>query len=138
MADIDQVVGDHPEADPALHSVLSAVSAAVEAVAAFADADTAFASGAPSLPVAEPSLVLLAPAHGTLRSVSGDADPFHALGFRRRFVVGGVEAGVSGDQTWNSSQLRCMRIDRRDQQVGITGPALVDLVIDDDLALRFL
>jgi hypothetical protein len=39
LTDIDQVIGDHPEADPALHSVVAAVSAAVETMAAFADAD---------------------------------------------------------------------------------------------------
>ena len=32
LAEIDRVVGDHLEADPALHAVLSAASAAVEAV----------------------------------------------------------------------------------------------------------
>jgi hypothetical protein len=83
------------------------------------------------MPVAEPSLLLLAPAHSTLRGVVGDADPFHALGFRLSFVPGGVEAGVSGDQTWKPSQPRFMRVDRRDQQVSIAGPLLVDLVIDD-------
>jgi len=33
LTDIDQVIGDHPEADPALHAVVVAVSAAVETVA---------------------------------------------------------------------------------------------------------
>ena len=138
MTEIDQVIGDHPEGDPALHSVLAAISAAVEAMAAFADADTAFAASAPSLPVAEPSLLLLAPALSTLRGVIGDADPFHALGFRRSFVLGRVEAAISGDQTWNPSQLSFMCVDRRDQQRGIARPLLVDLVVDDDLVLCFL
>ncbi len=59
-ADVDEIVRDHAEAYPTLHSVVAFVSTAVEAVAAFDHADTSFASGAPFLAIAEPALLLLA------------------------------------------------------------------------------
>ena len=53
-ADVDEIVGDDAEADPAFHSVVALVAAAVEAVPAFGHADAALASGAPFLPLTEP------------------------------------------------------------------------------------
>ena len=43
-ADVDEVVGDDPETDPAPHSVVAAVSAPIEAVTTLADTDATFAS----------------------------------------------------------------------------------------------
>ena len=57
-ADIDEIVGDDPEADPALHSIVAGISASLETVSAFAYTDASLAPGAPSLPAAEPSLLL--------------------------------------------------------------------------------
>ena len=61
---IDEVVGNHPEPDPALHADLAPISAAVETMPPLGDADTALASGAPFLAIAEPTLLLLAFAFG--------------------------------------------------------------------------
>jgi hypothetical protein len=58
-ADVDDVVGDDPEANPALHSDVALVATAAEAVSPFDDADASLASGAPFLTVAEPPLLLL-------------------------------------------------------------------------------
>jgi hypothetical protein len=58
-ADVDEVIGNHAEPDPALHSGLALVSASVEAMPSLGDADASLASGAPFLPVAEPALALL-------------------------------------------------------------------------------
>ena len=55
-ADVDQVIGDHAEADPALHSGIALVSAAIETVSPFDHADASLASGAPFLATAEPAL----------------------------------------------------------------------------------
>ena len=57
IADVDEVVGDDAEPDPALHPVIALVSTAVEAVPAFDDADASLASGAPFLAVAEPAFL---------------------------------------------------------------------------------
>jgi hypothetical protein len=48
-ADVDEVVGDHTQPDPAVHSDEALEAAAVEAVSAFDHADAALASGAPFL-----------------------------------------------------------------------------------------
>ena len=59
-AEVDEVVGDDAEPDPALHTIITFVSAAGEAVPALDDADAALATGSPLLAVAEPALLLLA------------------------------------------------------------------------------
>src|ERR1700755_625626 len=58
----------------------------------------------------------------------GNADTFHALGYRSGFVRGGVEAGIGSDQLRRASQLRLMQLDGRDQQVHIAGPLRENLI----------
>ena len=90
-ADVDEVVGDHAEPDPALHSGVALVAAAIEPVSPLDHADASLASGPPFLAVAEPALLLLAFALGALGGAIGNADAFDALRFRRRLILGGVE-----------------------------------------------
>src|SRR5437867_518317 len=52
----DEVVADDPETDPALHSSVAFVSAAIKPVAPFDHADAPLRSGPPFLPFAEPAL----------------------------------------------------------------------------------
>ena len=56
-ADVDQVVGNHPEADPALDSGIALVPAAVESMPSFDHAYATLAAGPPFLAVAEPTLL---------------------------------------------------------------------------------
>ena len=49
MADIDEIVGNHTEADPTLHSGIAFVLAAVEPVPPLGRADAALAPGPPFL-----------------------------------------------------------------------------------------
>src|SRR5215471_19821772 len=52
-----EIVGDHAESDPTLHSIVALISTAIEAIAPLDHADASFASGAPFLAVAEPTLL---------------------------------------------------------------------------------
>ena len=45
--DIDHIVGDDGQPDPALHAVVPAVAAAIQAVTPFHDTDATFTAGAP-------------------------------------------------------------------------------------------
>jgi hypothetical protein len=56
-------------------------------MSAFDDADAALPAGVPFPALAEPALFLLASALGTFGRAIGNADPFDALGFRRRLVL---------------------------------------------------
>src|SRR5262249_41747890 len=58
--DVDEIIGDHGEANPALHTVFASVAAAVQSVSPLDHADASLTSGAPFLTVAEPSLPLFA------------------------------------------------------------------------------
>src|SRR5580700_11485547 len=97
-ADVDEIISDHAEADPALHSGIASAAAAIETVSPLDHADATLASGAPFLAVAEPAFLLLAFALGALGRAIGDADAFDPLGFGRRLVLGRVEAGIRRHQ----------------------------------------
>src|SRR5215471_17740080 len=58
-ANIDEVVGNYPKPDPALHADVAPISAAVKTMPPLGDADAALAAGAPFLAVAEPTFLLL-------------------------------------------------------------------------------
>ena len=49
--DVDEIIGDHAEADPTLHSELALVAGAAEPVSTLDHADASFASGAPFRPL---------------------------------------------------------------------------------------
>src|SRR6266478_5376841 len=137
-ADVDQVVGNHPEADPALHSGIPLVPAAIKSVPSLDHADATLASGTPFLAVAEPALLLLAFALGALRGAIGDADALDALGFGGRRVLGRVEAGIGRHQARCAPEHCLMGFDRGHQQVRVAGALIIDFVGDDDLVLRLL
>ncbi|SRR6266567_6329926 len=56
--DIDQVISDHAQTDPSLHSV-SFVTASTQSVPTFEYADSSFATGFPLLSFAEPAFLLI-------------------------------------------------------------------------------
>ena len=79
-ADVDEIVGDHTEPDPTLHSTFALVAATVEPMSPLGHTDATLTSGAPFLAVAEPALLLLASAFGTLGGTVGNADALNAFG----------------------------------------------------------
>jgi hypothetical protein len=91
-ANIDEIVCNHAEPDPALHAFVTFVPAAIEAMSALADADASLASDSPSLTVAEPTLLLLAFALSAFGGPIGDADPLHTPCFRNFLILVGMEA----------------------------------------------
>src|ERR1035441_8988566 len=137
-ADIDEVIADHTEPDPALHAALPLVAAAVEPVAALHHADAPFTTGPPFLAVAEPGFLLFPLPFGALGVAIGNADPLDTLFVRRLFIAGGVEARVARDQARDASQLLLVRLDSRNQQGRVAGSLLINFITSDDLILRFL
>ena len=78
VADVDQVVGDHPQADPPLYSLESTIAASIKTVASLQHADASLASRPPSLPGSEPALLLPSPALLASRTAVGDRYPLHS------------------------------------------------------------
>ena len=58
MTDVDQVVGDDAQPDPALDAGHAFVATTVQAMASLEKTDTTFTAGAPFLRVAEPAFLL--------------------------------------------------------------------------------
>ena len=56
--DLDDVVRDHPKANPALHTFEPSIPTAIQSVASLQHANAAFASGPPALPRFEPTRFL--------------------------------------------------------------------------------
>jgi hypothetical protein len=69
---VDEVIADHPEPDPSLHSRGSFVAATVQAVPPLEYADSAFAARSPLLPFAEPALFLVPSSFSALGRVIRD------------------------------------------------------------------
>src|SRR5256885_1151360 len=137
-ADIDEVIPDHTEPDPALHSSISSVPAPVEPVPPLDHANTSLAPGPPLLAVAEPAFLLLAFAFRTLRVAIWNADAFDALLFRCGFVLDGIECGVCRHQARCAPKPCLVRFDGRDQQIRIIGSPIVDFVVDHNMVFGFL
>src|ERR1700757_3303049 len=116
-ADVDEIIGDHAEPDPTLHSIFAFVATAVEAVSPLAHADAALAAGPPFLAVPEPALPLLAPALSALGGTVGHADALDALGFGRGLVLAGIEGRVGSNQVRHASNRPLVEFDRRNEQV---------------------
>src|SRR5260370_13587988 len=136
--DVDDVVGDHAEPDPTLHSGVALVSAAVETVPPLGDADASLAACPSLLAVAEPALPLLTLALGTLSRAVGNADAFYALGFRCCLVLGGVKRGIRCHHVRRTPQHCSMRLDGGNQQVRIARTPIIALIVDHDLVLGLL
>src|SRR6267378_8272914 len=134
-ADVDNVVGDHAEPDPTLHSGIAFVAAAIEPVSPLDHADASLASG---LSVAEPALPLLSFALGALGRAVGNADALDALCLRRCLVLGGVECGVRCHHVRRTPKYCSMRLDGGNQQVRIARTPIIDLIVDHDLVLGLL
>jgi len=56
--EVDQVVGDHAQADPPSHALESVIAAARQSMPSFEDADSSLTSGPPLPPLFEPALLL--------------------------------------------------------------------------------
>src|SRR5215470_1510140 len=102
--DVDEIVGDDAEADPAIHSNRSLVAAAAKAVSPFDDADAPLASSAPLLAVTEPALFLLTFAFKAFGRAIADTDALDTLRLRSSVIAGGIECSVRRRQTRHASQ----------------------------------
>ena len=86
---MDEVVGDHPEPYPALHSGVSFVETAPQSVSSLENADAPLTTGSPFLSLLEPALPLFPLPFGALRAAVGNADALDTLLVRLLFI--GIE-----------------------------------------------
>ena len=95
-SDVDQVVGDDAQPDPAFHAVGAAVAAAVQPVSPLQYTDASFRSRPPPLGLAEPAFPLLPPTLRAARRTIRNRDLLHSP-LPRLFLIGRrVESGVGG------------------------------------------
>src|SRR5437879_473192 len=137
-ADLDQVIGDHAESDPAFHAVESSVAATTQSMAALEHADAPLASGPPSLARAEPTLLLPSPPLLAARAPVGNRHSLHAHGLNRFLVPLRIKPRVGSRQVRCAPQPSPMFFYRGDQQRGIRWAFREHFVVRDDLVLGLL
>src|SRR5881628_3073609 len=112
-ADIDEVIGNDSETDPAMHARVTFIEAAAESVAPLEHADAPFATDAPFLSSPEPALLLaLSPLH-TAGTQIGNRHLCDSQLLRRRFVGGREKSGVAGHHARDYAELLLMLFNRR-------------------------
>ena len=109
--DVHQIVGDDPEANPAVHAVFSMVTTAVESMSAFQHTDPAFAADAPPLSPTEPALALVRAPRGRLRATMRQHDSADVAVHRGPFVRRRAEAAIAGREIWCASKDRLVPMD---------------------------
>src|SRR5437667_8041027 len=97
-ADVDQVVGDHSQAHPALHPSEPSISASIQPVASLQHADATLTARPPLLTLAEPSSLLIGPALLAACAPIGNRNPLHSQRLDRFFVLPRVEGRIGGHQ----------------------------------------
>src|SRR5579883_1289292 len=104
MADVDQVVGDDAQADPALDAGHAFVAAAVQTMAALEQTDATFTPGAPSLGVAEPAFLLEPLSLSALGGAIGNGHSLDAPSLSGILVSLREEGGIGGDEVGLAAQ----------------------------------
>src|SRR5437773_11052292 len=137
-ADIDEVIGNDSETDPAMHARVTFIEAAAESVASLEHADAPFTIDAPCLIFAEPALLFALSTLRTLGTERRNRDLCDSHLLRRRFVGSGEKAGVAGDHARRHAEPLLVLFNRRDQQGRVRRPFVIDLVSDDDVVFRLL
>src|ERR1035438_10015903 len=137
-ADVDQRVGNHSQAHPAVEAVGTSIAAAIQSVPPLQHADPALTPGSPFLSFLEPAFLLKLFPDRTLGRAAGDRNPFHSHRQNLALVGRRIESSVPRRQVRNASQALAMNLDRRHQEIRIAGSLPVNTIGSDDLILGFL
>ena len=86
--DMNEVVGDHAQADPSLYSAISPVDAAPKTMSALQNADASLTTGSPFLSGFEPALLLFALSLGAFCVATRDTYALDASVVRSSFILG--------------------------------------------------
>ena len=110
ISDVDEVVGDHSEANPTLHTVGSTITASAQAVAALDHTDASFTTGPPRLRFLKPpALFQLFPLCAACAAI-WHGDPLHTFVLSCTFLCLRVEARIGRHQPGYSPKYLLVRL----------------------------
>jgi len=98
--DMNDVVGDHPESDPAPDAVWSFVGRSAQPMPSFENTDAALTAGTPFLKLLEPALLLPLLARLALGPKAGNGNALHPQFLGLGFVGGGKESRIGRCRPW--------------------------------------
>src|SRR5215470_8438442 len=75
---VDEIVGDHSESDPSVHSILTSIATAIQSMPAFQNTDATLAAGSPLLALSKPSRLLNLTKSQILGRTIGNGNVFDA------------------------------------------------------------
>src|SRR5258708_11851583 len=111
--DVHEIVGDHAEADPAVHAVDAMIATAAQAMATFEHTDATFTADAPPLPATEPALTFERAPRWRLRATARQHHATDAAAGRGLFIGRGAEAPIAGGEIRGAAEDHLMPIHRR-------------------------
>ena len=109
---LDDVVGNHPQPDPASHAVKTGVEAATQPVSSFERADATLTTGSPFLPPTKPTLPLKKFSVGTLCFLVGHRHPLHPECLPQSLAFARIKPRIGSHCAWDSSQSLLVHLDR--------------------------
>ena len=101
----------------------------MQSVSPLQETAASFRSRSPFLSPPQPALLLVPAALGAAARTIRNRDPFHAPLPRLFLIASRVESGVGGYQARQPSQPLLMNLDRRQQQITVGRPLLINLVV---------
>ena len=135
---VDQVVGDDPEADPAMHAVDAMIATASESMSPFDHTDAPFATDAAALAASKPRLAFIRTPGRRFRPAPRQNHSADAAVGRRLFIRGGAEAAIAGGEMRRAAEDGLVPIQCRGPQGDIGRSSRMHLIGSDDLMFRFL
>src|SRR6266436_5078845 len=110
---INQIISDHAQADPALHASITAITTAIQPVTPFEHTDTPLRPGSPLLSSPEGAFLLMATSFGALGRAVGHGDLLHSHHFQFALVRSRVERCIGGHHVGNTSELLLVLLQQR-------------------------
>src|SRR2546426_4002617 len=126
-----EVVRNHAEPDPALHSTHAAIATPRQSVPVLEDADSAFATGPPAQRPPEPARAWLA-------ATARQGHAAHAVDLSQALVRCGAEAAVGDGEPGRPAEELLVALEGRPPPLPLRPAHPTDRAIGGDLGLRLL
>src|SRR5262245_55082112 len=136
--DCAQIVGEKPQADPALHPILAMIATLLQPLGTFEPTDPPFNPGPPVASPPEPALPLVCQARRSLAPWPRQHHLAHPTLLRQPFVGWCGQLAIGRQQIGRTPELLDMMLQTRCQLRRVVRIAIQDAIATDDPALDLI